>query len=83
MEAKNVLEVEKKLKKGIDISMSVNDLRLMVGCFNALEYMAETYGEEFMFLDESRELRDRLEGLYGDEIEGAKISGREASRIGA
>jgi hypothetical protein len=79
-----VAEVDRKLKRTVDIELSVNDLRIMTNCFNALEYMADEYGEDCMFTNEARELRDRLSGLYHDEIGGEGTFGMSIkSGIGA
>jgi hypothetical protein len=78
-----LVELERKLKKSIDIDMSINDLRLIVSSLNALEYLADECGEAYAFTDETRELRDRLSGLYHDEIGGEQAFDPFATRRGA
>jgi hypothetical protein len=45
--------------------MTINDLRIIVNCFRAVEYWGETDGESYLDA-ESRALKKRLEALYLD-----------------
>ncbi len=61
-----VLDSERKLetlKKRARLDLSINDIKIMVGCFNALAYQAEIDDEPY--LDPGAlELKKRLESLY-------------------
>ena len=61
-----VLDLEKKLeilKKQTRLDLSLNDIRIIVGCFNAVAYQAEVDDEPYLDLD-ALELKTRLESLY-------------------
>jgi hypothetical protein len=60
--------MERILKKPVDIDLSVNDLRLIVSCFNAVAYLAKIDDESYLDPD-GWALKERLEGLYRDELE--------------
>jgi hypothetical protein len=61
-----VLDAEKKLetlKKRTRIDLSLNDIRIIVGCFKAVAYQAEIDDEPYLDPD-ALELKSRLESLY-------------------
>ncbi len=45
------------------VELSLNDLRILVGCFNALAYQAEVDGEGYLDAD-AIALKERLQALY-------------------
>ena len=60
------LEAEKKLeilKKRTRLDLSLNDVRIIVGCFNAVAYQAKIDDEPYLDPD-ALELKKRLESLY-------------------
>ena len=61
-----VLDAEKNLgilKKRTRLDLSFNDIRIIVGCFNAVAYQAEIDDEPYLDPD-ALELKTRLEALY-------------------
>ena len=61
-----VMESEKKLeilKRRTRLDLSLNDIRILVGCFNAVAYQAEIDDEPYLDPD-ALELKTRLESLY-------------------
>jgi hypothetical protein len=82
MEKSTIVEIERTLKKTIGIELSLNDLRIIVGCFNALAYWSDVYDDGQLDPD-GWALKDRLEGLYRDELEGEKAFGVCQSKISA
>jgi len=60
------LDAEKKLeilKKRTRLDLSLNDIRIIVGCFNAVAYQAEIDDEPYLDPD-ALELKTKLESLY-------------------
>ena len=60
------LDSDKKLdilknRKRLDLSM--NDIRIIVGCFSAVAYQEEVDGEQYLDAD-ALALKDRLETIY-------------------
>ena len=47
----------------VKLNMSINDLRLVVNCFRALEYQMKVYDEAYLDA-EALSLKQRLEGTY-------------------
>jgi len=64
----NIIEMERTLKKSIGIELSLNDLRIIVASFSAMAYWSEVDGEEYLDCD-AWKLKERLEGLYRDELD--------------
>ena len=62
-----ILEMNRKLWKSISLDLSVNDLRILVGCLRALEYWSQADDEPYLDSDGLR-LKERVEGLYRDEL---------------
>jgi hypothetical protein len=61
-----VMDSEKRLKvleKRTTLNLSMNDLRIVLGCFNAVAYMAGIDDETYLD-SEALDLRSRLESLY-------------------
>ena len=61
-----VLDSEKKLeilKKRARLDLSLNDVRILVGCLKALAYQSEIDNEVYLDVD-ALELKARLESLY-------------------
>ena len=50
-----------KYRKRLDLSM--NDIRIIVGCFSAVAYQEEVDGEQYLDAD-ALALKDRLETIY-------------------
>ena len=60
--------MERILGRSMRLDLSVNDLRILVSCFNAVAYWAEV--DEKAYLDsDGWKLKERLEGLYRDELD--------------
>jgi hypothetical protein len=58
---------EHVLGRSVELNLNLNDLRLIVTCFNAVAYWAEV--DEKTYLDsDGWKLKERLEGLYYDEL---------------
>ena len=60
------LEAEKKLeilKSRTPVDLSLNDLRILLGCFNAVAYQAKLDDEPYLDAD-AIDLRNKLESLY-------------------
>ena len=47
----------------VKLNMSINDLRLVVNCFRAMEYQMKVYDEAYLD-SEALSLKQRLEGTY-------------------
>ncbi len=60
LEAVNKLEI---LKNRTRLDLSLNDIRILLGCFNAVVYQAEVDDEQYLDAD-ALELKHRLESLY-------------------
>jgi hypothetical protein len=61
-----VTDSEKKLeilKKKTSLDLSLNELRMIIGCFRAVAYQAKIDDEPYLDL-EALELKSRLEALY-------------------
>jgi len=63
--AEKTLEV---LRKRICFDLSLNDLRIMVGCFRAVAYLMDIDGEPYLDAD-ALELQKNLERRYGELLE--------------
>jgi hypothetical protein len=72
MQNAGFFEMERTLKKPIGLDLSVNDLRIIVGCFSALAYWARIDDEAYLDPD-GWKLKERLEGLYRDELNGPSV----------
>ncbi len=72
MENLEVFDIDRILAKTVGIDLSVNELRIIVGCLNALEYIARMDDEPYLDED-GLKLKERLEGLYRDELEGTIV----------
>jgi hypothetical protein len=60
--------MERILGRSTRLDLSLNDLRILVSCFNAVAYWAEV--DEKTYLDsDGWKLKERLEGLYRDELD--------------
>jgi hypothetical protein len=62
-----------KLRKSVDLSL--NDLRILVGCMRALAYQSELEGEQYLDVD-AQALQKRLESLYEASLRNAGGNGR-------
>jgi hypothetical protein len=70
------LEAEKKLeilKKPVRLDLSMNDLRILVGCFRAVAYFMKLDDEPYLDTD-ALDLQQRLEHKYEE------LLGRNGSR---
>jgi hypothetical protein len=74
MTTHSLLEMERILKNPVDLELTVNDLRLIVSCFDAVAYLAKIDGECYLDPD-GWALKERLEGLYRDELEWSRAFG--------
>jgi hypothetical protein len=74
MKNPEILDMERTLSRPIGLDLSVNDLRIIVGCFNALAYWARRDDEPYLDPD-GWKLKDRLDGLYRDELNGSSVPG--------
>jgi hypothetical protein len=76
----HAVESEKKLEilhKPLRLDLSVNDLRIMVGCFKAIAYQMEIDDEPYLDVDALR-LQKKLERKYDNVLREAE--NRRASR---
>lgn len=63
----HAVESEKKLEilsKPLQLALSVNDLRILVGCFRAVAYLMKMDDEPYLDAD-ALELQQKLERKYG------------------
>jgi hypothetical protein len=67
----NVFDIERVLRQRSSIPMTMNDLRIIVNCFRAVEYWGETAGETYLDA-EGRVLKQHLEALYLGVLEGKR-----------
>ena len=68
----HALDLEKKLdilKNRKRLDLSLNDIRILVGCFRALAYQGELDGEQYLDAD-ALELKERLESIYRKSLNG-------------
>jgi hypothetical protein len=72
MNNSEILDMERTLSRPISLDLSLNDLRIMVGCFNALAYWARRDDEPYLDPD-GRRLKERLDGLYRTELDGSSV----------
>jgi hypothetical protein len=63
----SVTDIERTLRQRIDICVSLDDLRIVINCFRAIEYWSEADGESYLD-DDGRALKKRLEALYLEEL---------------
>jgi hypothetical protein len=56
------------LKTRISLDLSVNDLRIIVGCFRGIACQMKADDEPFLDVDGVK-LKERLESLYTEEVE--------------
>jgi hypothetical protein len=71
MTTTGVSDIERSLRQTNSIPMAMNDLRIIVNCFRALEYWGDTDGESYLDAD-GRALKRRLEELYLGALEGKR-----------
>ena len=65
-EMQAMMAAERKLDlldSRVKLNISINDLRLVVNCFRALEYQMKVYDEAYLDA-EALSLKQRLEGTY-------------------
>jgi len=73
-------DIETTLRQPVDLDLSLNDLRIIVGCIGAVSYMAEADDEPYLDPDGKR-LMERLQGLYHDNIQNKTLLMRDAPRL--
>jgi hypothetical protein len=71
MTTTSVSEIERTFRQTTSIPMSMNDLRIIVNCFRALEYWGETEGVSYLDA-EGRTLKRRLEELFLGALDGKR-----------
>jgi hypothetical protein len=59
----DVSSLEGLMKVPVDISMNLNDVRIIVECLRAITYFGEIEGEDYLGA-EGRALKERMEGHY-------------------
>jgi len=64
----NARGIEATLRRPVEIDLSLNDLRIIVGCIGAVSYLSDIYDEQYLDA-EGRKLMERLQGLYRDQLE--------------
>jgi hypothetical protein len=74
-------DIETALRQNVDLDLSLNDLRIIVGCIGAVSYMAEADDEPYLDPD-GRKLMERLQGLYRDQIQNKTFLMRDMPRFG-
>ena len=65
------LDVLRALKS---VELSLNELRVLVGCLKAIAYQSELDGEDYLD-EEARALQARLESLYLQSLREAGLNG--------
>jgi hypothetical protein len=63
------------LKNRTSLDLSLNDVRIILGCFNAVAYQAEIDDEPYLDKD-ALELRARLQSLYEKQLKENGKNGR-------
>jgi hypothetical protein len=71
--------IEATLRRPVELDLSLNELRIIVGCIGAVSYMAEADGEPYLDPD-GRKLMERLQGLYRDHVENKALISGESPR---
>lgn len=71
--------IEAILRRPVELELSLNELRIIVGCFGAVSYMAEAEGEPYLDPD-GKKLMERLQGLYRDHLENKALLAEESPR---
>jgi hypothetical protein len=51
------------LERDVDIELTLNDLRILLGCMRAVQYQMEIDGDDYLNRD-GQALKDRLDSLY-------------------
>ena len=72
----HVLDVEKKLETLKDrtrLDLSLNDIRILLGCFNAVAYQAKIDDEPYLDSD-ALDLKSRLESAYKNLLKRHRIN---------
>ncbi len=64
----SISEMDRILKKSLNLDLNLNDLRIIVESLNAVAYWANVDDEEYLDPD-GWKLKERLEGLYRDELD--------------
>jgi hypothetical protein len=62
-----LVHMAEKMKKPIHLDLTLNELRIMVGCFRAVVYMAQRDDEPYLDPD-GMELHEKLEELYRQKL---------------
>jgi hypothetical protein len=68
MQVADLTRIVDVLKEPVELHLNLNDLRIIVGCFRAIAYLAETEGEPYLDA-ESIELHARLEEVYRKKLD--------------
>lgn len=58
-----IQEMEQRLSFPVNLSLTVNDLRILVTSLNGMEYFGKEHGESYLD-PEANDLKDRLEQTY-------------------
>jgi hypothetical protein len=77
MKSNEARGIEAILRRPVELDLSLNELRIIVGCFGAVSYMAEADGEPYLDPD-GKKLMERLQGLYRDYIENKALIKEES-----
>jgi hypothetical protein len=81
MKSTEARNIETALRQSVELDLSLNDLRIIVGCIGAVSYMAEADDEPYLDPD-GRKLMERLQGLYRDQIQNKTLLMRDMPRLG-
>jgi hypothetical protein len=73
-------DIEAALRHSVELDLSLNELRIIVGCIGAVSYMAEADDEPYLDPD-GKKLMERLQGLYRDHIEDKTLLLRNVPRL--
>ncbi len=71
--------IEGILRRPVELDLSLNELRIIVGCLGAVAYMAEADDEPYLDPD-GKKLMERLQGLYRDHLENKALGSEEPPR---
>jgi hypothetical protein len=81
MKSTQAREIETTLRQSVELDLSLNELRIIVGCIGAVHYLAEAEDEPYLDTD-GKKLMERLQGLYRDYIENKTLLTQGGPRLG-
>jgi hypothetical protein len=80
MKKSDILQMERILSRSVGLELSLNELRIIVSSLNAVAYWAQVEEKAYMDAD-GWLLKERLEGLYRDELDDPFAAGVEEASL--